>query len=174
MTNSGISMAITGPAGSGKSTVGEALAKKFGKCVNIDADHIIHMIVSGFYKDSSNPGGWSYSEWELVGESIGLLANNFQGKGFNVVINGYIGEPGWSVLERQVSFRHKFLLLPELNTLKIRDEQRPGDQQMGQKVVAVHYNHFLNSDIYKDFIKIDSTNHSVEETVTTICDMSER
>mgnify|MGYP003591616781 FL=1 len=41
-------LAITGPTGSGKSTVSEKLAKQIDRCVNIDADHIKHMIVSGF------------------------------------------------------------------------------------------------------------------------------
>ena len=44
-------LALTGPAGSGKSTIAEKLAKQIDRCVNIDADHIKHMIVSGFFKD---------------------------------------------------------------------------------------------------------------------------
>jgi adenylate kinase family enzyme len=48
-------LAITGPAGAGKSTVGEKIAKSFRRCVNIDADHIKHMIVSGFHA-AGNPG----------------------------------------------------------------------------------------------------------------------
>jgi adenylate kinase family enzyme len=54
--NSKIALVITGPAGVGKSTVAEKLAKQLGHCVNIDADHIKHMIVSGFYKDDSAGG----------------------------------------------------------------------------------------------------------------------
>ena len=72
-------LAITGPSGAGKSTVGEKLAKQLDKCVNIDADHIKHMVVSGFYYDRANPEDekeWGFNEWALVGESIGLLAQN--------------------------------------------------------------------------------------------------
>ena len=37
-------LAITGPAGSGKSTVATRLAKQIEKCVNIDADYVKHMV----------------------------------------------------------------------------------------------------------------------------------
>lgn len=163
-------IAITGPAGSGKSTIGEKLAKRLDKCVNIDADHVKHMVVSGFHKDDTNAGGWSFSEWGLVGESIGLLAKNFQDKGFDVVINGYIDEPAWSEIEKQVELTYKFLLLPELEEVKNRDKHRTGDLAMGDVVVAEHHDHFSTSDTYSDFIKIDSTNHAVDETAGMIID----
>lgn len=161
-------IAITGPAGSGKSSVGEKLAKKLDKCVNIDADHIKHMIVGGFYKDDTNPGGWGFSEWGLVGDNIGLLAKNFQEKGFDVVINGYIDEPAWTNIEEQVKLTHRFLLLPDLETTKARDKQRSGDQPMGGSVVDEHHEHFSSSDLYRDFLKIDSTGHSIDQTVAEI------
>ncbi|MGZ6004782.1 MAG: AAA family ATPase [Candidatus Saccharimonadales bacterium] len=165
---SSLILAITGPAGSGKSTVGEKLAKKLGKCVNIDADHIKHMIVSGFYKDDTSPGGWGFNEWALVGESIGLLAKNFQHNGFDVVINGYIDEPAWTNIEKHLSLTHKFLLLPDLAVVKERDKLRPDDQPMGEEVVTAHHDHFSTSDVYKDYVKINSSDRNIDQTVEDI------
>jgi ABC-type molybdenum transport system ATPase subunit/photorepair protein PhrA len=164
-------IAITGPAGSGKTTLGEMLAKKLGKCVNIDADHIKHMIVNGFYKDDTNPGGWSFSEWELVGQSIGLLAKNFQEQGYDVVINGYIDEPAWEAIKKEVELTHKFLLLPTLETVKARDKQRPGDIPMGEEAVTVHHNYFSDTDLYKDFEIIDSSAEKADATCQYLLDM---
>lgn len=161
-------LAITGPTGSGKSTIGEKVAKSLDRCVNIDADHIKHMIVSGFYKDDTNPGGWGFNQWGLVGDSIGLLAANFLKEGYNVIINGYIDEPAWSNIEKQVSITHKVLLLPQINTVISRDSGRHEDVAMGEASVKEQHVTFSTDNFYDDFEKLDTTNHTIEESVRII------
>ena len=161
-------LAITGPAGSGKSTIGEKLAKQLEHCVNIDADHIKHMIVSGFYKNEDNPAGWGFNQWELVGDSIGLLAANFLKEGYDIVINGYIDEPGWRSIQKRITFTHKVLLLPHLDTLVNRDGGRKDEYIMGKASVAKHHDTFSNDSFYADFTKLDTTAHSIDETVQAI------
>jgi tRNA uridine 5-carbamoylmethylation protein Kti12 len=70
-------IAITGPTGSGKTTIGEKLAKRLERCVNIDTDHLKHMVPSGFYEDPESPSGKSYSEWGLLGDTAGLMVANY-------------------------------------------------------------------------------------------------
>lgn len=164
-------LAITGPTGAGKSTVSEKLAKHFGQCVNIDADHIKHMIVSGFYKDESNAAGWGFNQWGLVGDSIGLLAKNFLDKGYSVVINGYMDEPAWTNVQKHVSIIHKVLLLPGLETVTQRDAGRSEDVRMGSDSVKEHHSHFSKDTFFDDFIKLDTTTHSTEETVSKIVEL---
>lgn len=163
-------LAITGPAGSGKSTVAKELATQLDKCVTIDADHIKHMVYSGFSYELLPDGTkkWSFSEWPLVGDSIGLLAKNFQDKGFSVIINGYMDEPGWAAIQKHVAFTYKVLLLPNLATTIHRDSRRPEDYPMGEKIVKEHHDYFSTSDFIKDFTKLDTTTHSVDETVDEI------
>lgn len=163
-------LAITGPSGAGKTSTGEKLAKRLDRCVNIDADHIKHMIVSGFYKDDS-PGGWGFNQWELVGDSIGLLAANFQKEGYSVVINGYIDEPAWVGIEEHLTITHKVLLLPQLDTVVNRDSGRHDDVVMGKVAVAQHHDIFSTADFYRNFKELDTTNHSVDETVDSVLAM---
>ncbi len=164
-------LAITGPTGSGKSTVAARLAKQISYCVNIDADHIKHMIVSGFYKDDKNPGGWSFSEWGLVGDSIGLLAQNFVKAGYKVIINGYIDEPGWTSIQKQITLTHKVLLLPHLETVALRDAGRNEDVRMGDKAVNEHHTHFSSDIFFEDFTKLDTTDHTEDETVSKVLEI---
>jgi hypothetical protein len=164
-------LAITGPTGSGKSTVAEKLAKQVDRCVNIDADHIKHMIVSGFYKDETNPGGWSFNQWGLVGDSIGLLAANFLKEGYKVIINGYIDEPAWTNIQKQVTITHKVLLLPHLDTVTQRDAGRNEDVRMGKDAVNEHHAHFSSDDFFSDFMILDTTNHSANETAKKVMEI---
>jgi hypothetical protein len=39
---------------------------------------------------------------------------------------------------------------------------------MGAEVVAVHHNHFSTADTYMDFVRIDSTNQTADETVSEL------
>jgi 2-phosphoglycerate kinase len=164
-------LAITGPTGSGKSTVSEKLAKQIDQCVNIDADHIKHMIVSGFYKDDTNPGGWSFNQWGLVGDSIGILAANFLKEGYKVIINGYLDEPAWSNIQKQVALTHKVLLLPHLDKVAQRDAERKEEVRMGQDAVNEHHKHFSTDSFFNDYIKLDTTNHTEDETVSKILEV---
>ena len=161
---------ITGPAGSGKSTVANKLAKQLTKCVNIEVDHIKHFVVSGFKYDLAPDGTkqWRFEEWQLVGDSIGLLARNFHEIGYNVIINGYMDEDGWEATVKHIELTHKFLLLPDTKTVVDRDADRPGDLPMGKETVLKHHNDFSNNKFYDDFTKIDSTNHTTEATVEII------
>lgn len=161
-------LAITGPTGAGKSAVAEKLAKQTDQCVNIDADIIKHMIVGGFYKDESNAGGWSFNQWGLVGDSIGLLAKNFVSAGYNVIINGYIDELGWTNIQNHVPPTHKILLLPSIDTVTQRDSMRKEDARMGGEAVKEHHLYFSNHEFFRDFTKIDTTNHTEEETISEV------
>lgn len=157
---------ITGPTGSGKTTVSKMLTKKINKCVNIDVDHVKHMIEYGFTKKELSNGtiDWQYSEWKLVGDSISLLAQNFIKEGFSVVINGYIGDEGLFSLNKKLNLTHKFLLLPDIKIIQKRDVNRSENLKMGSEMVQKHYDKFNSDNKFNDFIKIDSSGQDAHQT----------
>lgn len=126
------------------------------------------MIVSGFYENNAMPGGGGFTEWELTGESIGLLAQNFLNAGHSVVINGYLDKGAWAHLERHVNLPYKILLLPQLSTVLEWDSGRNEDVKMGLEAVKEHHAHFSTDDFYRDFIILDSTHQTAEQTVVEI------
>ena len=156
-------LVITGPAGSGKSTVAKKVAKSVKQCVNIDVDYVKHFIVNGFIYDHTSPKG--IEQWGLLGDNIGLLANNFLKSGYNVVINGFLDESSWAKIYKHVDITHKIILLPSLDTSVQRDSGRHDDYVMGEEIVKNHHNQFSNDDFYNDFVKLDTTLNSIDETV---------
>ena len=161
---------ITGPTGSGKSTIGKALAKSYSKCVHIDADLVKHMVVSGFERNTSTSTSedWLFKEWETVGEAITSLIASFRKNNFDVVLAGFIDEEAWSQIFKEFKADSKFLLLPDIEENKRRNLQRPEHWRMQNKDVQRHQNHFKTSRIYDEFMTIDSTTHTVEQTVEEI------
>lgn len=132
------------------------------------------MIVDGFYVDENNPedpDGWGFSKWELVGESIGLLVNNFLKHGHDVVVNGYIDEPAWVELQKCSVLDYKVLLLPTVDKVIERDAGRNQDVQMGEPTVRKHYAFFSQDAFFDDFIKIDSSQQTVDQTVADIIEI---
>jgi hypothetical protein len=123
------------------------------------------MIVTGFIYGDSAEG---LPQWELLGTNIGMLAKNFQEAGFNIIINGYINEPAWKNIQEYVTLTHKVLLLPHVDTNIQRDAGRHEDIKMGADAIKEHHEYFSNAPFYKEFTKVDSTTHSIEETVHTI------
>ena len=158
-------LAITGPAGSGKSTVAGKLAEQIDQCVNIDADVVKHMIVNGFVYGNEPEG---VRQWQLLGTNIGMLAKNFRDAGYNVIINGYINEPAWENIQKHITLNHKVLLLPHVDKVTERDAGRHEDYRMGAKAVKEHHDYFSSASFYGDFIKIDSSDHSAGETTSEI------
>lgn len=163
-------IAITGPAGSGKTTISKLLAKKLPKCVNIEVDHVKHFVMCGFRIEKRPDGSenWIFEQWPLVGESIGLLAKNFQDNGYDVIINGFMEVAGWRKVEKHVDLTHKFLLLPHIDTAVERDATRTGYDIMGRTAIQEHLEEFEDNEFYKSFEQIDSTEHEVTETVEQI------
>jgi len=163
-------IAITGPAGSGKTTVAEKLAKELKKIVNIDADHIKHMNPGAFAKVTDKDGNedWPYSAWGLVGENIAILAENFMSHGYDVIINGWLEVEAWKEIEKRIKLDHKLLLLPDEDTNILRDDGRTDEVKMGELAVKRGRKYFDSEPYYSDFIKLDTSSETIEQTVTRI------
>ena len=159
---------ITGPAGSGKSSVSKALAKKFEHSALIEVDTLRHMIKGGYVRP------WPHTEEVdtqllLSTENACSIADNFLEKNFTVFIDDVVGK---KLLEKYSDhFKDKdfktFLLLPSLESLLVRFDNRGYDQELRLRTAELH-KRFLDKKNTLNWQVIDSSNHTLEETVDEI------
>ena len=159
---------ITGPAGSGKSSVSKALAKKFERSAVIEVDTLRGMIKGGYVRP------WPYNEEvelqaSLIVKNACDMANNFLEKGFSVFIEGTAGR---KMLEQYSSFfkdkKFKaFLLLPSVDSLLKRFDDRGVNEELRKRTVDLHKQFSEKKDELNCQI-INSSNQTLEETVDEI------
>lgn len=160
---------ITGPSGVGKSTISRKLASDLGDYVDIDIETINYMIVDGF-QELPNAKGLSFSKWDLAGDTIGLMANNFLSNDYQVVIHGHVNPELLAGIEKRVLITHRILLQSNVETVIARDKNRGKPLTMGEDMVREHYEYFVGK-LWDDFIKIDRTD---EDVVTTLRRIEEK
>lgn len=156
---------ITGPAGAGKSSVSEVVAREIKNCTDVPIDTLKDLIVSDFIY-SELPEG--LKQWELVGENAAAIANNFVAKGYNTIINGYLHNVALKKLLDRTEITHKILLIPDVNVAFSRNSNRNNKDKLDKQSITRHYRNYQDNKLYHDFRKIDSTKMSLEQTVNEV------
>ncbi len=159
---------ITGPAGSGKSSVSKALAKKFERSAVIEVDTLRGMIKGGYVRP------WPHTEevdlqLSLSAKNACDMANNLLEKGFSVFIDDVVGR---KLLEQYSNFfKDKnfkaFLLLPSLEALLARFDNRGNNEELRERTIELH-KRFSEKRNQLNWQIISSSNQTLKETVGQI------
>ncbi len=151
---------ISGTPAAGKSTIARALAENFPKSAYIEVDTLWDMVVGGYVVPWDPKGP---EQFELVEKNFLSMIRNFLGEGYVVVLDYVFNDEQVKRYNELLGDVHGFLLLPSLETLKKRDQERDPEHAMGHRIDAL-YPDF--ADVPHPVLKvIDSTDQSVEETV---------
>ena len=160
---------ITGPCGSGKSTIAEELAEETKKSGYIDVDYLRDMIKNG----RANPciyTGESKKQVDLATRNSLDLTLNFLKKGFNVFIDDVL-ERKQQMIDYSKGLKnyriHIFLLLPNKKVLAKRDSQRKKEDVMGERALELH-DIFTKKVDKKGWYVLDTSNHTIEQTKNEI------
>ena len=154
---------ITGPAGVGKSTISQILARKSKKSVLIEGDDIYHQVISG-YKSAWEEGNHLEVFWKICENMIDTYLSYDYDVIFNYIFNV---ENFQNFNEKFKNYSKKFVILvTDEETIVKRDLERPLDCQMGERCLVLLRN-FKNKPFDRKYY-LDTSNLSVEETVREI------
>ena len=154
---------ITGPAGVGKSTISNEIAKRCNKSVLLEGDEFYHHVVAS-YEPAWLEGNHLDIFWKEVINSIKLYLDN----NYDVVFNYIIGVEDYLKLkdifkEQEIKF---VVLLVDEKTIQERDKLRPVEYQMNERCLIL-LNNFLKKN-YPEDNKLYTQDLTVEETVDEI------
>ena len=113
MTTGGRIIVISGMQGAGKSTVAEALARRFERGVHVSADVLQKMIVSGaLWPEDREMSDEAARQLRLRLRNMCLLGRSFAEAGFTAVLDDIIlGERASTCARRWATRRTRFVML---------------------------------------------------------------
>ncbi len=154
---------FTGPAGAGKNTVANTLAKKRDKCAVVDVDTVRHMVFQPHHAPWSGEEG--EEQLKLGIKNACVLAKNFLADNFDVIILDVVTNsslPLYRKLLREEKFKI-VMLLPSLEEVKKRNQSR--EYELGeQRVIA----------LYQEQEKFTDYDEKIDNTDLTPEDVAER
>lgn len=154
---------ITGPAGSGKSTISKKLAESLDKSVLIEGDDIYHHVVGG-YVSPWKSGNHLSTFWNVCIKII----ETYLSDGFDVVFNYIVDLKDLEILKTSFNnYSINFVVLLANETVLLeRDSQRPLDCQMKERCITL-LNSFKNENYNPNNI-LDTSYLSIDETFNII------
>ncbi len=158
---------ITGAPGSGKTTVSQALAKRFQKSAHLEGDLIGELVIAGRLYPDQEPIEESRRQLELRRRNLCLLADSYFAAGFVPIIDDVVVTP--DVLRLfQTDLRSRPLwfvvLAPRLDILRKRDARR--DKHLLE--VWGYLDSVLRQQMAEIGLWIDLSDMTIEETVEAI------
>ncbi|MFF9077556.1 AAA family ATPase [Streptomyces sp. NPDC014735] len=164
---------MTGIPGSGKSTVGTLLARRFDPSVLIEGDVLRRMVVTGRAEMSPDPTPQALRQYELRLRHLAMLTRSYAAEGFTVIAeDNLLGEH----LERFIGMLgdvrpcHVVVLAPRPETVLCRDAGRAHQAYDGQGWGARELDEVFRRDTARIGLWLDTTGQKEEETVRDILD----
>lgn len=161
---------LSGPPGSGKTTVAGLLAARRARAVHLESDSFFHFIASG-YVEPWKAG--SHGQNETVMAAVGEAAVQYARAGYFTVIEGIVS-PRWffpAIREALVGAGLPVayaILRPSLLVAVQRAQSRPTSRLSETKVIEQLWHDFADLDDPLERHVIDNTELTAQETAETI------
>ena len=158
---------VTGPPGSGKSTVTERLVHETDRGVRIHSDDFFDYVKSGFIAP------WlpaSQRQNETIIDAIGAAADAYARGGYLSIVDGIIGP--WFIERFVANVRataHYVVVRPTKEIALARGTARPDPRQNDPEPIAKMYDEFAALGVFERHV-IDNSYQSVDDTLGLLVD----
>lgn len=160
---------LRGPAGAGKTTLANLVARRIaGRVARISLDHLSETAID-LFEDGKTPSTFKHPElWVLAARAGANAADAFLDAGYTVIVEGVLigAEFDGFMNAGQPKSPLVITLLPSLETLRLRDAERPEGYRMGERV-ALHLTMF-SAEEQPPGVLLDTSGQSPEESAEAI------
>lgn len=162
---------ISGAPGSGKSTIGKLIARRYPKCLLISVDHLREMMVSGLATPDQGLTRECIDQFQWARLSAIKMAEIYAKRGINVIIDD-VCVPSTFADHYQRLFRNpvckRVLLMPNRQTLASRIRKRGGPwDKILVKFISEIYD-YLEPMPKDGWIVLDISEWTIEKTVKKV------
>lgn len=163
---------ITGPAGSGKTTVARQVAQHFPKSLHIQVDHLREMMVNGV--ELPDGGGWSEEtsrQFQMARSTAIYMAQLYAGQGVDVVIDDVCVPPEFQKQYTELFNNpavHRVLLLPAAEAVVERMNKRGGPFDKFLVGMVPWFYSYLELMPKEGWLVLDTSEWTIEQTVREV------
>lgn len=156
---------LSGPPGAGKSTIADLLSKKFPKSAQFSTDTIRHFIKGG-YIAPWEPGAETAKQLILADDISKEIVKKYISTGYVTILDGIFFDEDIKEYKKIFDTVKGFILLPSLEVLKERDNNRPEFRRVPHRIEP-SYEKFV-SEQHNLFTVLDTSDQKPQETANHI------
>lgn len=167
---------ITGPSGTGKSTVAQAVANNWpSTCALIDFENMRGLIKSGYAEPADGWNDETERQWDIAKQAIAAMSEVYIRNGVSVVLPVFATPhdwPTWKKLLDKIDYK-AFALMPEVEIVLARNNQSDGIAKLKESDIRQNYEWSVDWKNETDVTVLDNGSLNIAAIAKNIIEQSQ-